>query len=165
MNDTHEIVFKTLQNLDIQYEVFYHPPTPSVDDALRYWDKINATHCKNLFFRNHKGNRHYLVLFHYLQQLNIRDLELCLKQGKLSFASPERMMRYLGLKPGSVSPFGIINDTNNHVHLFIDNQLLKADKLSFHPNDNTATLVVSIKDFLSFLEKSGNSFEFIQLYD
>jgi Ala-tRNA(Pro) deacylase len=73
--------------------------------------------------------------------LNIRDLEQRLRQGKLSFASPERMARYLGVEPGSVSPFGLIHDTGNHVHLFLDENLKKFRKISFHPNLNTASLV------------------------
>ena len=80
-------------------------------------------HCKNLFFRNKKGNRHYLVLLDGDQSMTIHDMEARLHQGKLTFASPERMERYLGLSPGSVSPFGLINDTEHHVHVFIDRNI------------------------------------------
>ena len=94
---------QVLEELDISFELHEHPPVPTVEDALPYWNKIDATHCKNLFFRNHKGNRHYLVILRHEQQLKIRDLEQRLKQGKISFASPQRMERYLGLSGGSVS--------------------------------------------------------------
>jgi len=154
-----EIVLNTLDELDIPYEV------PTVEDALPYWKKIPATHCKNLFFRNHKGNKHYLVILRHDRQLNIRDLEQRLKQGKISFASPQRMDKYLGLQGGSVSLFGIINDFENHVHLFLDDALKEAEKISFHPNDNTATLVISFESMIRFLEWSGNTYEFIRLYD
>ncbi|MDO8898109.1 MAG: prolyl-tRNA synthetase associated domain-containing protein [Bacteroidales bacterium] len=164
-NEKHEKVFAALEALNIQYEVFYHPATPTVEDALQYWKDIDAVHCKNLFFRNHKGNRHYLVIFHCMQQLNVRDLEQRLKQGKLSFASPERMERFLGISPGSVSPFGIINDEDHHVYLFIDEKLLQAEKLSFHPNDNTASLSIGTQDFINFLNEMGNGYEFLALYD
>jgi Ala-tRNA(Pro) deacylase len=100
-----------------------------------------------------------------MQQLNVRDLEQRLKQGKLSFASPERMERFLGISPGSVSPFGIINDEDHHVYLFIDEKLLQAEKLSFHPNDNTASLSIGTQDFINFLNESGNGYEFLALYD
>jgi Ala-tRNA(Pro) deacylase len=153
-----EKVFQTLNKLNIPYQSHEHPPTPSVEDALPYWTNIDATHCKNLFFRNHKGNKHYLVIFHYLKQLNIKQLEQLLKQGKLSFASEKRMLKYLGLKPGSVSPFGLINDTDKHVQLFIDEDLLHAERLSFHPNINTATLVIGTEDFLKYLNFQGNIF-------
>lgn len=157
-------VLRVLTDLGIPYELTEHPPVPTVEDALPYWNQIDATHCKNLFFRNHKGNRHYLVVFRHEQQLRIRDLEQRLKQGKISFASPARMERYLGLSGGSVSVFGLINDRENHVHLFLDARLQSAEKISFHPNENTATLVIAFPDFLKFLDWSGNSYEFITLY-
>ncbi len=117
------------------------------------------------FFRNHKGNRHYLVILRHDRLLNIRDLEQRLKQGKISFASPQRMEKYLGLSGGSVSVFGLINDSGNHVHLFLDKALEKADRVTFHPNENTSTLVITQSSFLAFLQWSGNSYEFITLYD
>jgi Ala-tRNA(Pro) deacylase len=160
-----EQVLQVLKELEIPYEIHEHPPVPTVEDALPYWEKIDATHCKNLFFRNHKGNRHYLVILRHDRQLNIRDLEQRLKQGKISFASPQRMERYLGLSAGSVSVFGLINDPGNHVHLFLDNALHSAERISFHPNENTSTLVISFNSFLRFLDWSGNSYEFIELYD
>lgn len=154
-----------LNDLNIPFDLYEHPPVPTVEEALPYWKDIDSAHCKNLFFRNHKGNRHYLVILDHRRQLNIRDLEQKLKQGKISFASPKRMERYLGLSAGSVSAFGIINDHDNHVHLFIDAALHSAKGISFHPNENNATLVISFASFLRFLESSGNSYEFITLYE
>jgi Ala-tRNA(Pro) deacylase len=94
--------------------------------------------------------------------LNIRQLELLLKQGKLSFASEKRMLKYLGILPGSVSPFGLINDLENHVTVFIDESLLSHEKISFHPNLNTATIAISTKDFIKFLDFSGNPYTLIK---
>jgi Ala-tRNA(Pro) deacylase len=105
------------------------------------------------------------VILEHLRQLDIHDLEKRLHQGKLSFASDRRLMKYLGVEPGSVSPFGLINDPEKHVHLFIDEKLSEFDRLAFHPNVNTATIVVSKSDFLKFLEYTGSSYEFIKLYD
>ncbi|WP_289466472.1 YbaK/EbsC family protein, partial [Klebsiella pneumoniae] len=79
-------------------------------------------------------------------------------------ASPQRMERYLGLQPGSVSPFGLINDLDNHVHLFLDANLKKYQSLSFHPNDNRATVVISQSEFMRYLGEVGNSYEFIEMY-
>ena len=157
-------LYKVLEELNISWEYHEHPPVPTVEAALEHWEGLESTHCKNLFFRNHKGNRHYLVILEHTNKLAIRDLEQLLKQGKLSLASDRRLEQWLGLSPGSVSPFGLINDTQNHVHLFIDANLQKADRLSFHPNINTATLVLSRVDFMRYLDSTGNSYEFIQLY-
>jgi len=158
-------VLEILDKLNIDYDIHEHPPVPTVEEALSYWYKIDGTHCKNLFFRNHKGNRHYLVILRHDRLLNIRDLEQRLKQGKISFASPKRMEKYLGLSGGSVSVFGLINDSENHVHLFLDEALEKAKRITFHPNENTSTLVISRSSFLAFLQWSNNSYEFIKLYD
>ena len=158
-------VMAFLDELGIPYDVHEHPPVPTVEEALPYWDAIDAAHCKNLFFRNHKGNKHYLVILDHRRKLNIRDLEQRLKQGKISFASPKRMERYLGVGGGSVSAFGIINDHEHHVHLFIDARLREAKRISFHPNENSATFVISFASFIKFLESCGNSYEFIALYE
>lgn len=157
-------LYHVLDELGITFDYYEHPAAPTIEEAMKNWQYIDSTHCKNIFFRNHKGNRHYLVILRYDSQMNIHDLEKRLRQGKLSFASPERMNRYLGLTPGSVSVFGLIHDETDHVHLFIDDRLKQAERLSFHPNDNTASLVISNADFLKFLEWSGNSYEFLQLY-
>ena len=159
------MVLDTLRGLGIEFEMHEHPPLPTIDEAVKYWKTMDATHCKNIFFRNHKGNRHYLVVIEHKQNLAIHDLEKRLKQGKLSFASPKRLQKYLGLEPGSVTPYGLINDTENHVHLFLDENLKSSEKISFHPNQNTASLIVAFDDFIRYLDWTGNSYEFLSLYD
>jgi Ala-tRNA(Pro) deacylase len=158
-------LYRLFERLAIQYEYHEHPPLATIEDARIHWKNYNSGRCKNIFFRNHKGDKHYLVILEHLRQLNIKDLEKRLKQGKLTFASDQRLKKYLGVEPGSVSPFGIINDSEKHVHLFIDEKLREFERLAFHPNVNTASLVISKSDFLKFLEYSGNTFEFIRLYE
>ncbi len=159
-----KIVFDWLDEHGLSYSWYEHPEAPTIEIARQYWHNDGSKHCKNLFFRNHKGTRHYLVVFDAAMSMAIHDLEKMLHQGKLSFASPERMQRWLGLCQGSVSPFGLINDTENHVHLFLDETLLQHDALSFHPNDNRATVVISREEFKKYLEAVGNSYEYIKLY-
>ncbi|RPH31191.1 MAG: prolyl-tRNA synthetase associated domain-containing protein [Bacteroidales bacterium] len=156
-------VYSVLSDLNIEFDYHEHPPAPTVEEASKYWEGIDSTHCKNIFLRNHKGDRHYLVILEHRQEVNIHQLEKLLKQGKLTFASPQRMMKYLGLAPGSVSPFGLIHDTSKHVHLFLDHNLQKAERLSFHPNLNTASLIIRYNDFIRYLDWKGNGYEFIDL--
>ncbi len=158
-------LYETLEKLDIKFDYYEHPAVPTVEEAAKYWKDLEATHCKNLFFRNHKGNKHYLVIIEHQKDLNIKDLEQRLKQGKLSFASEKRLKKYMGLTPGSVSPLGLINDQENCVHVFLDANLKNSTSISFHPNINTASLVVKYSDFIRFLDCSGNAYEYIQLYD
>lgn len=164
-NEKIEKVLAFLNENGIEHTHYTHPEAPTIEIARKYWQKDGSKHCKNLFFRNHKGNRHYLVVLDCERDLDIHDLEKRLHQGKLSFASPQRMEKYLGLCPGSVSPFGLINDTENHVHLFLDKNLKKEQSLSFHPNDNHATVVISQSEFMRYLSLAGNSYEFIEMYD
>lgn len=158
-------LYKLFARLGIQYEYHEHPALATIEDAKIHWKDYNSGRCKNIFFRNHKGDKHYLVILEHLRQLDIHDLEKRLKQGKISFASDQRLKKYLGVEPGSVSPFGLINDTEKHVHLFIDEKLKDFERLTFHPNVNTASLIISKSDFLKFLDFLGNTFEFIRLYE
>ena len=169
-----EIVLNFLNEHDIPFTVYHHPEGKTIEEAKRWWKDDGSVHCKNLFFRNHKGNKHYLVCFHCDHDLDIHDLEHRLKAsliakglpscGKLSFASPERMMRYLVLEPGSVSPFGLINYAEHHVHLFLDEHLQNAPALSFHPNDCRGTVVIARADFERYLKAVGNTYEYLSLY-
>ncbi len=158
-------LYALLEELGIDYQYHPHPAAPTVEEAAKYWKDLDATHCKNLFFRNHKGNQHYLVVLDHRRELNIKDLESRLKQGKLTFASPPRLMKHLGLTPGSVTPFGLINDTAQHVHLFLDEQLRSSEYISFHPCINTASLVIPYSGFVRFLEHSGNTWEYVKMYE
>ena len=157
-------VFDFLKEHGIDYTTYDHPEAPTIEIARQYWHQDGSKHGKNRFFRNHKGNRHYLVVFDSEQTMAIHDMEKMLHQGKLSFASEKRMMRCLGLMPGSVSPFGLINDTQGEVHLFLDANLRHYPSLSFHPNDNTATVVISQEMFMRYLTAVGNTWEWIELY-
>ena len=168
-------VLKFLEDHDLAYKLHTHPPLPTIELALEYWKNIDSVHCKNLFFRNHKGNRHYLVVFECHKSLDIHSLEKMLCQGKLSFASAERMERCLGLQPGSVSPLGLIHDMrtegltkehfpNGHrVKLFLDKDLQAAERISFHPCDNTGSVVLSNEDFRRFLEIWGGEYEWLDV--
>jgi Ala-tRNA(Pro) deacylase len=160
-------VYEWLDKLCIGYDYYEHPPLTTAEEAFRYmlerWESrgVGTTFCKNLFMRNHKGDRHFLIILPAQSMFGIHDLEKKLKQGKISFSSPHRLEKYLGVTPGSVSLFGLINDHQKHVHVFIDNQLLEAQKLSFHPNDNRASLVISRENMFKFLDHTGNRYEMI----
>ena len=164
LSDRQQKVVDTLKNLGIEFDIHFHPPIPTIEEAINYWKEFDSTHCKNLFFRNHKGNKHYLVLFECMHQMDIHDLEHRLHQGKLTFASEARMDKYLGVKPGSVTPFGLINDQEHHVTVFLDQTLQQAEKLSFHPCINTASLIIKREDLIRFLDYCGNQYIWMEVY-
>jgi Ala-tRNA(Pro) deacylase len=158
---TEQAVYDRLAELGIAYERYEHPPVPTVEAAEEHWAGIDATHCKNLFLRNQKGNHHYLVILVHSKKADLRAVAEQIGDGKLSFASPERLQKHLGLTPGSVSPFGLINDRDHAVRVFLDRDLEKAARVSFHPNVNTRTLVISGQDFQRFLAATGNPVRYI----
>ena len=156
MTSQEQSVQARLQDLGIAFTRHEHPAVATVEAATEHWAGIDATHCKNLFLRNQKGNRHYLVVLTASKKADLRAVADQIGDGKLSFASPERLMTHLGLTPGSVSPFGLINDRDHAVRVVLDRDFQTATRLAFHPNINTATLSISAADFKTFLGACGN---------
>lgn len=156
MTPQEETVVTRLRELGIAFTRHEHPPVATVEEASAHWAGIDATHCKNLFLRNQKGNRHYLVVLTASKKADLKAVADQIGDGKLSFASPERLMTHLGLTPGSVSPFGLINDREHAVRVALDRDFQQATRLAFHPNINTLTLTIAAADFKKFLDACGN---------
>ncbi|OGD23860.1 MAG: hypothetical protein A2Y70_05865 [Candidatus Aminicenantes bacterium RBG_13_64_14] len=161
--DVERKVLEILDKLGIAYGRHEHPPVATVEEAEKYWGSIKGTHCKNLFLRNKRGNRHYLVVAAVDKAVDLKRLNALLGEDRLSFASPERLMRWLGLEPGSVSPFGLINDAAHQVDVICDEALKSSAGLGFHPNVNTATLEIALADFEKFLASRGNTVRWLKL--
>jgi len=163
MREEEKKVLDLLDELRIPYIKHDHPPVFTVEQAVAQWKGIEGAHCKNIFVRNKKGNRHYLIIVEHLKKIELTPLSKRLGQSRFSFASPERMKKYLGLEPGSVSPFGLINDRNTEVEVIIDSDLKEKESINFHPNVNTATMTLSFSDFRNFLDHCGNRVTYMQL--
>jgi Ala-tRNA(Pro) deacylase len=163
MSDVQRPVYDELDRLGISYETFEHPPVFTADEAAEHWAAIPGTPVKNLFLRNKKGDRHYLVILGIDKQADLQRLVKVIGDDRLSFGSPERLMARLGLTPGSVSPFGLINDAAHSVHVIVDDDLRRAARLIFHPNLNTASVSIAFTDFERFLASRGNTVRFVHL--
>ncbi len=118
---------------------------------------------KNLFLRDAKGKRHFLIVMQKNKQANLPALQQELGCTKLSFASEERLQRLLGLTKGSVTPLGILQDTGCQVEVAIDQDLMRYPKLGVHPNDNTATVFLSFEGLKEFILRQGNAIHFIKI--
>jgi Ala-tRNA(Pro) deacylase len=154
-------VHAALTALGISFERYEHPPIASAVGAEEHWSHIDAVHTKNLFLRNQKGTEHYLLILQLLKRADLRSVADQIGEGRLSFGTPERMMTYLGVTPGSVSPFGLIHDTSRAIRVYVDRDLKASGRISFHPNINTATLVLSFADFERFLTSQGNVVQYL----
>ena len=163
MTDQESLVAARLRELGIEYTRHEHPPVATVDEANAHWSGIDATHCKNLFLRNQKGSRHYLVVLMASKRADLRAVAEQIGDGKLSFASPDRLMKYLSITPGSVSPFGLIHDRDHAVHVALDRDFQTATRLAFHPNINTRTFTIAAADFKKFLDACGNTVQYVSV--
>jgi Ala-tRNA(Pro) deacylase len=156
-------VYDTLDAMGIQYRRYEHPPVFTSEEAAEHWGPIPATPVKNLFLRNKKGNRQYLVILEIGKQADLRELVKIIGDDRFSFGSPERLMDTLGVTPGSVSPFGLLHPGSTDVRVIIDHDLRSAEKLIFHPNANTASVTISVPDFERFLATRPNVVRWMKL--
>ena len=163
MDDPRTRVFDALDTLGIPYDRYEHPPVFTGDEAALHWAAIPGTQVKNLFLRNKKGDRHYLAILEIHKQADLRRLVKIVGDDRLSFASAERLMAHLGVTPGSVSPFGLINDEARRVIVMVDEDLRRAERLLLHPNINTATVTISGQDLERFLVWRGNPLKWLKL--
>ena len=156
-------ILEVLDGLGIAYTHHEHEAAFTVEDADRIYGHLEGGHLKNLFLRNKKGDRHYLVVVESHKQVDLKALRGALGESTLSFASPERLLRHMGLTPGSVSPMGLINDTTGAVTAYFDQDLLGFELLNFHPNRNTATITVRTDDLKRFVEHTGRAFQTLEI--
>lgn len=146
-----EEIYNRLKGLNIGYERFHHKPVLTCEEADALEGHPATGKSKNLFLRNKKGNQHFLVVIGSDDRADLSGLASMVGEEKLSFASEARLEKYLRQKPGCVSPLGLIYDQEGHVKVLIQNKILACDLLSFHPNLNTVSLILSGQDFQKFL--------------
>ncbi|MFL6280591.1 MAG: prolyl-tRNA synthetase associated domain-containing protein [Vicinamibacterales bacterium] len=156
-------VYEALGAMGIRYEKYEHPPVFTSEEAAEHWGPIEATQVKNLFLRNKKGNRQYLVILEISKQADLRELAKIIGDDRFSFGSPERLMDTLGVTPGSVSPFGLLHPGSKEVRVIVDQDLRAAEQLIFHPNLNTASVTLSVADFERFLATRPNVVRWLKL--
>lgn len=152
---TPDDLFRLLHDLDIPTSTLTHEPVFTVEQARRVRGRVPGGHSKNLFLRTKKGVM-WLIVAKEDRQIDLKQLATRLGSDRLSFGSPERLMGALGVIPGAVTPFGVINDTQGRVRVVLDRGLLEEDPLNFHPLDNTMTTAITSADLLRFLEATGH---------
>jgi Ala-tRNA(Pro) deacylase len=157
---TPEDLFRCLDGLGIEHNSVDHPPLFTVQQSRELRGELPGAHVKNLFLRNKKGQMWLLTCLED-RQIDLKSLRKELGTSSLSFASPERLMQYLGVIPGAVSPFGVANDADCKVQVVLDRDLMAMDPLNFHPLDNSRTTAVSADGLVRFLESTDHPPEFI----
>jgi Ala-tRNA(Pro) deacylase len=144
-------IYEFLRRNDIPYERHDHEPVYTCEEADRLDIAGDAAKTKNLFLRDRKARRHFLVSVGAEKTVDIKGLETVLDVKGLSFASPDRLMEYLGLTPGSVTILAAINDGSSRVEVIVDRCLWECRSIQCHPLVNTSTLILSRQDLERFL--------------
>ncbi|SNS13465.1 Ala-tRNA(Pro) hydrolase [Anaerovirgula multivorans] len=156
-------VYEFLEKLDISYKRYEHVPVATIADIEEQVKDLEVIHFKNIFLRNSKGDKHYLVLIDSSKKANTKALAKEIGSTRLSFASDDRLAKYLGLEPGAVSPTGLINDKHKEVEVLVDKDLASQEKVTLHPNVNTASITINYKELQRFLEWCGNKIQYIEI--
>jgi Ala-tRNA(Pro) deacylase len=147
-------VITALDTADVPYSIEHHPAVFTVEEASEHLTHPDLCANKNLFLRNRKGDKHFLITILGTKMLDLKALGEKLGE-KVGFASEERLLNILKLTRGSVSPFGLLNDTQRQTTFIIDADVLSYPKVGFHPNVNTQTVILKTDDFLKFLNTRG----------
>jgi Ala-tRNA(Pro) deacylase len=153
---TPDDLFCRLDELGIAFVNHNHAPLFTVEEARGIRGDLPGCHTKNLFVRD-KKQRMWLLVCEQDTEVRLREVEGVIGSKRLSFGSPKRLMHYLGVIPGAVNPFAIMNDRNRAVQVVLDRNILEHEPLNFHPLDNAMTTAVSADDFLRFLDAEAHS--------
>ena len=148
-------LFACLQRLGIETVTFEHPPLFSVEESQKLRGEVAGGHTKNLFLKD-KKERVFLVVAEEDSAIDMKSLHKRIGSARLSFGKPELLHELLGVAPGSVTPFAVINDHDCRVSVVVDERLLLHARLNFHPLENTATSTIAREDFLAFLRHTGH---------
>jgi Ala-tRNA(Pro) deacylase len=149
-------LFAYLDSLGIAHRTVSHPPVFTVEEARASRGELAGGHTKNLFLRDKKGAL-YLVVALEDAAIELKSLHRLLgASGRFSFGSVELMRETLGVEPGSVTPFALINDKTARVTVVLDAAMMRPETLNFHPLRNTATTSIAREGLLKFLEATGH---------
>ena len=152
----------TLDRLGIATTTTEHPPLHTVEESQALRGEITGGHTKNLFLKD-KKDQVFLVVAEEDAAIDMKSLHKRIGSARLSFGKPELLMELLGVIPGSVTPFGVVNDTTGRVSVILDAPLLRHAELNFHPLENVATTTIGRDDFLAFLRDAGHEPKVLEL--
>ncbi len=157
-----DALMKQLENLDIKFDLYHHVAVFTVAESEKVDAEIPGTHCRNLFLRD-KKKKNFLLVLSVETEVDIKKLSDVIDSSRLSFGSDDRLWQYLGVRPGSVCPFAIMNDTDHQVKIILDKSMLQGDRVNYHPLLNTMTVGLHPDDLLKFIETTGHEAHIVDL--
>lgn len=161
--DQYTFVKEKLDEFGIPYRLVEHPAIMTAEEGDQYVADEEGTKTKSLFLCNKKSKDYYLVVIEGSKSVNMKNLESLIPTKGLHFCSEEKLMEKLKLSPGMVSIFGLLNNEEHDVNVILDKEVLKEEYIAFHPNVNTVTAFISVKDMYRFFEKTGYEYRILEL--
>jgi len=155
-------LIRILNDNGFEYFVEEHAPLFTVEDSKSLRGQIEGAHSKNLFLKDAKAN-FFLISIEESASIDLKKTMQQIQSKKLSFAKPEYLQDILGIEPGSVSPFALLNDTKKQVKFYLDRSFLNSERVNFHPLINTATVNISPQNLIELIEKYHNPVNYIDL--
>ena len=155
-------LIRMLNDNGFEYFVEEHAPLFTVEDSKSLRGQIEGAHSKNLFLKDAKAN-FFLISIEESASIDLKKTMQQIQSKKLSFAKPEYLQDILGIEPGSVSPFALLNDTKKQVKFYLDRSFLDSETVNFHPLINTATVNISPQNLVELIEKYHNTVNYIDL--
>jgi Ala-tRNA(Pro) deacylase len=164
MPATRQELFALFDELAIETNTIEHIPVFTVEDAQKVHGDIKGGHCKNLFCKDEKGVL-WLIVALEDARIDLKAAKDRIESRRLSFGRPELLMEILGVEPGSVTPFSLINDKTNKTNVILDAAMMKLDLLNFHPLKNDATTTISSVDLIKFIKATGHEPKVVAVSD
>ncbi len=162
MHATREQLLRRLDELGIKSSTVDHPPVFTVEESKRLRGELPGGHCKSLFLKDKKDVL-WLIVALEDRPIDLKQLRHRIGASNLSFGKPELLMELLGVEPGSVTPFALINDRERRVNVILDKGMMAKEVLNYHPLTNRATTTVSPADLLKFIRACGHEPKEIEL--
>ncbi len=161
--EAYEKVYEALKSMGISYDIVEHPPALTTEEADSYIEGKEGVRTKTLFLCNRKRTAFFLVIMDDRKQLDMKKLAKILGERSISFVSPDRLMEKMSLPAGVVSLFGLLNNEERDIKVYLDREMLSEKIMTFHPNDNSKTAFISTEDMYKFIEELGYEYHVVEL--
>ena len=152
-----------LNKIGIQFKIVEHEPAYTTEEADKYIEGYDGVRTKTMFICNKKKTNYYMIIMDDSKRLDMNTFKEIVSEKQIKMASEEALKEKLGIEPGMVSPFGLLNNDEKDVKIYMDKEIITEEIMTFHPNDNTKTLFITTKDLFKYFENIGYEINIIEL--
>ena len=152
-----------LNTIGIQFKIVEHEPAYTTEEADKYIEGHDGVRTKTMFICNKKKTNYYMIIMDDSKRLDMNKFKEIVSEKQMKMASEESLKEKLGIKPGMVSPFGLLNNDEKDVKIYMDKEIITEEIMTFHPNDNTKTLFITTKDLFKYFGNIGYDLSIIEL--